>query len=76
MDDPPAAAALPSLLNTQPYTHTTAQEPNEAELEDFLINQLGFNPDRVKSGIAKLKVRPFCSFVCPLSHRIPTHIYI
>ncbi len=32
-----------------------SQEPNEPELEEFLINQLGFNPDRVKSGIAKLK---------------------
>ena len=52
-------------ISTPHETHTPfpptppqqTQEPNEPELEEFLINQLGFNPDRVKSGIAKLKAR-------------------
>lgn len=53
----PSPFLPPTPLHTTTPAIRSSQEPSEAELEDFLINQLGFNPDRVKSGIAKLKVR-------------------
>ncbi|EKU22849.1 flap endonuclease 1 [Nannochloropsis gaditana CCMP526] len=55
------AYVMARALFVQPEIHDPAElnfkwvEPNEAGLEAFLIDSLGFNPDRVKSGIAKLK---------------------
>ena len=31
------------------------EEPKEAELRKFLVERMGFNPDRVTTGIAKLQ---------------------
>ncbi|KAM3570635.1 hypothetical protein VYU27_007305 [Nannochloropsis oceanica] len=55
------AYVMARTLFSHPEIHDPAEqsfkwtEPNEAGLEEFLIDNLGFNPDRVKSGIAKLK---------------------